>query len=145
MIQALNSAIKQYPVINTNRVTAQAQARRSEGGFRMSGKRTEIVATLQSKQTKVVPDPLAIPAFLLNRIGCTWTRVQADLRLMVHSETEYHQILQGLLAFVETNVSGTAEQPRHGSGILIGLPLTSGWRRRLFVCPESDLLFWISS
>lgn len=92
----------------------------------------------------ILCDALAIPQFLLNRIGCPWTQVQTDLRSATRSDPEYFQMLHELTAFVETNVAGSANQPRHGSGILIGLPLTASLRRRLFVCPESNHLLRIS-
>ena len=139
MIQSL------HPSIYVNTIADQAQAPRPSSGFRTSRKRREMVAAQKAQHTTIVPNPLAVPSFLLNRIGWTWTRVRADLRLLVGSDAEYRQLLHGLLAFVETDVVGTATKPQHGSGILMGLPLTSGWRRRLFVCPESDQLMWIGS
>ena len=109
----------------------------------MSRKRNEIATALKSRQTGVVSNPLAVPSFLLNRIGWKWSQIQAELRLNVNSDADYGHILHGLLAFVETDVAGSTALPRHGSGILMGLPLVSGWRRRLFVCPENDQLLWI--
>ena len=137
MIQSL------HPSICANTIADQTLAQRPVAGFRTSRKRYEIAAPQKASQAAVVPNPLKVPSFLLNRIGWTWTRIRTDLRLIVGSDAEYRQILHGLLAFVETDVAGTAEQPRHGSGTLMGLPLTSGWRRRLFVCPESDQLLRI--
>ena len=137
MIQSLS------PSNYANTIAHQAQSPPLGSGSRMRRVRQAIAAIQTAQHSNIVPNPLAVPAFLRNRIGWTWASVQADLRLFVSSEGEYCQLMQGLLAFVETDVVGTAIHPRHGSGILTGLPLTSGWRRRLFVCPESDQLLWI--
>jgi len=75
----------------------------------------------------------------------SWTEIIADLRLVACSNAEFHRMLHALSEFVETSVIGTWDQPRHGSGLLTGQPLTEGWRRRLYVCPDSDQLKWIPS
>jgi hypothetical protein len=138
MIQSLHSST----YTNTIADFALAPAQRPVAAIQTSRNRHQISAQT-ARQSRVVPNPLVVPSFLLNRVGLTWSRIQADLRQSVSSDAEYRQILHGLLAFVETHVVGTAAHPRHGSGILMGLPLISGWRRRLFVCPESDQLMWI--
>jgi hypothetical protein len=132
-----------HPSIYATTLANQTLSQRPVAGFRTIRKRDEIEPAQKFRQATVVPNPLAIPSFLLNRIGWTWSQIRADLRLIVDSDPEYGRILHGLLAFVETDVVGSAEHPRHGSGILVGLPLVSGWRRRLFVCPGSDQLRWI--
>lgn len=133
-----------YPSTHATAIGDLGLARRPGREFRTARNPCKITVTQKTSQTTILANPLAVPAFLLNRIGSTWTQIQDDLRLTVSSDAEYRRILHGLLAFIETDVAGTAEQPRHGSGILMGLPLTSGWRRRLFVCPGSDQLLWIS-
>lgn len=131
------------PLAHATAIEDSGVAQRPGREFRTPRKPYKIAATQQARQTTVVPNPLAVPSFLLHRMGWTWTRIRADLRLIVSSDAEDRQIRHGLPAFVGTDVVGTAEQPRHGSGILMGLPLTSGWRRRLFVCPDSEQLLWI--
>ena len=86
-----------------------------------------------------------VPHFLTSRIGLSWNQILADLRSVVQSETEYCRMLHVLADFVETNVTGgPSDELRHGTGLLIGQPLTAGWRRRLYVCPVSDRLLPIT-
>lgn len=87
---------------------------------------------------------LSIPGFLSSRIGLTWCQIKSDLRANSNTQADFQRTLNHLAVFVEVDVVGSAEQPRHGSGILIGQPLTAGFRRRLFICPESKRLLWIN-
>ena len=94
---------------------------------------------------KIVGGGFRIPHFLTNRTGLNWAKILTELRFASGSDAEYHRILNGLMDFVETDVVGTSTQPRHGSGLMVGQPLTAGWRRRLYVCPVSNRLEWIRS
>ena len=103
-----------------------------------------MVAGVADRRT-VVGSGVTIPRFLTSRIGLKWSEILAELRSAAGSESEYHCMLHGLTEFVETNVIGTWIQPRHGSGLLAGQPLTIGWRRRLYVCPATNQLQRIPS
>gem|GEM_PF-2993994 len=93
----------------------------------------------------IVGRGVTTPRFLTSRIGRKWAAILAELRSASWSNAEFHGMVHALSEFVETNAIGAWNQPRHGSGLLAGQPLTVGWRRRLYVCPDSDQLKWIPS
>jgi hypothetical protein len=90
-------------------------------------------------------DRFRMPQFLTSRIGLVWYQILAELRSITRNEAEYRRTYHVFAEFVETYVSGTSDEPKHGTGLLIGQPLTSGWRRRLYVCPASARLLRITS
>lgn len=110
-----------------------------------SGNSSEPTIANISNRPAIFASGITIPQFLINRIGHPWTQITAELHEMAATEEEYHQIVHGLSAFVETSVIGAWNQPRHGSGLLAGQPLMIGWRRRLYVCPVGGQLRWIPS
>ena len=90
-------------------------------------------------------DRFRMPQFLTSRIGLVWYQILAELRSITRTEAEYCRMFYVFTEFVETNVTGSSEEPKHGTGLLIGQPLTAGWRRRLYVCPASARLLRITS
>ncbi|MEJ7595280.1 MAG: hypothetical protein WKF77_27485 [Planctomycetaceae bacterium] len=90
-------------------------------------------------------DFFTVPYFLTSRIGLFWHQILAELRSVTRSEAEYCRMLCVFAEFVETNVTGSSDEPEHGTGLLIGHPLTAGWRRRLYVCPATGRLLRIVS
>lgn len=110
----------------------------------LSGTQDAQVAARPDRRA-IVSGGISIPSFLTNRIGQVWTNILQELRESVGTDVEYHRLVHGMMAFVETSAVGAADQPRHGTGLLAGLPLTVGWRRRLYVCPTGGQLKWIPS
>lgn len=81
-----------------------------------------------------------IAGFLGARIGARWSLVVAELRSRLGSEIDFRCLSPQLAELVEFHVVNEGGQLLHGSGLLKGQPLQSGWRRRLYVCPTTGRL-----
>lgn len=93
---------------------------------------------LMESRPKRVFGPLA--SFLNSRIGSKWSLVLVELCDRLETEDRFRAVLPGLGELVEFRAIRRNGQLCHGSGLLMGQPLKAGWRRRLYVCPESGRL-----
>ena len=146
LFQNVNVMIQSFPQsaladIKAGQTTTRFRNRR----FRSRGSFIRATSTDEDSRSLINSHRCRAPHFLTSRLGLSWTQILADLRSVARSEAEYCQMLHALAAFVETSVTGSSDGPRHGTGLLVGQPLTAGWRRRLYVCPGSDRLLPITN
>ena len=79
-----------------------------------------------------------IAGFLASRIGCRWSRIL--LELADRLDSDFRRVLPQLADLVELDVEEHDGVLCHGSGLLGGQRLQAGWRKRLYVCPETGRL-----
>lgn len=93
---------------------------------------------LMESRPKRVFGPLA--SFLNSRIGSRWAQVLVELSDRLETEDRFRAVLPSLSELVEFRAVRRDGNLCYGSGLLMGQPLMAGWRRRLYVCPESGRL-----
>jgi hypothetical protein len=60
-----------------------------------------------------------------------------------HSDSDARSTLAALEAVVATSVRDDQGTLRFADGLMVGLPLCAGWRRKFYVCPQSGRLLRI--
>lgn len=93
---------------------------------------------LMESRPKRVFGPLA--SFLNSRIGCRWAQILVELSDRLETEDRFRVVLPMVGELVEFRTVYRDGKLCYGSGLLAGQPLRAGWRRRLYVCPQSGRL-----
>jgi hypothetical protein len=98
---------------------------------------TALVPQMSSRPKKLF-GPVA--TFLGSRVGCRWSRILLELEDRLGTNPDFRRLLPQLADFVEIHVAEHHGTLCHGAGLLRGQPLRAGWRKRLYVCPNTGRL-----
>jgi len=98
---------------------------------------TALVPQMSSRPKKLF-GPVA--TFLASRVGCRWSRILLELEDRLGTHPDFRRLLPQLANFVEIHVAEQNGVLCHGSGLLRGQPLRTGWRKKLYVCPDTGRL-----